>query len=78
MKTAISLPDPLFQLAEKLSHKMRISRSQLYATALAEFLAKHSDKKVTEKLNALYEYKMAALDPLLADAQRRALRNDPW
>ena len=36
MKTAISLPDELFAAAEKLAERLGVSRSQLYATALAE------------------------------------------
>jgi hypothetical protein len=39
MKTAVSLPDPLFRRAEKAAKRLGISRSELYARALGEFLA---------------------------------------
>jgi len=78
MKTAISIPDPLFKHAEKLSQRLKMSRSKLYAAALAEFLARHRDDIVADKLNAVYGTEPAALDHLLADAQRRPLQNDPW
>jgi len=53
MKTAISLPDELFECADALAHRLGVSRSELYATAVAEFLAKHQDAKVTERFSRL-------------------------
>ena len=41
MKVAISLPDPVFDAAEKLASRMQVSRSQLYAQAIAEFVKTH-------------------------------------
>ncbi len=40
MKTAISIPDEIFDSADALAEEMGVSRSQLYATAVAEFVAK--------------------------------------
>ncbi|MDZ7631520.1 MAG: hypothetical protein U5K74_09270 [Gemmatimonadaceae bacterium] len=40
MKTAISLPDALFDEADAVAYRLGVSRSQLYATALAEYIAK--------------------------------------
>ena len=40
--------------AETLGKRLRVSCSRLYATALAEFLAKHRGRKVTERLNTIY------------------------
>jgi hypothetical protein len=47
MRTTIDLPDELFFAAEALASRLGVSRSQLYATAMAEFLAKHSATEVT-------------------------------
>jgi metal-responsive CopG/Arc/MetJ family transcriptional regulator len=47
MKTAISLPDDLFASAEVLAERLGLSRSRLFATAVAEFVAKHQTRKVT-------------------------------
>jgi metal-responsive CopG/Arc/MetJ family transcriptional regulator len=41
MKTAISLPDSIFEAAEKLAKRFGISRSQLYANAVTEYLRDH-------------------------------------
>ncbi len=78
MKTAISLPDDLFASAEALAERLGVSRSHLFATALAEFLAKHQGRKVTARLDAVYSAGSSALDPALRRAQRRALATDAW
>ena len=78
MKTAISLPDDLFAAAEALAQRLGVSRSRLFATALAEFVAKHQTRKVTERLDAVYSAEPSALDPELRRAQRRQLPADGW
>ena len=54
MKTVVSLSDELFRLAETAARRLRVSRSQLYATALSEFLNRQQGKAVTERLNEVY------------------------
>lgn len=54
MKTAISLPDELFAAAEALAARLGVSRSQLYATALARFVAEQDQASITARLNAVY------------------------
>ena len=80
MKTAVSLPDPLFITAEKAARELHLSRSQLYAKALAEFLDRRRTSAVTEKLNELYADAPATIDPGLQRAQLKLLRdeNDKW
>lgn len=78
MKVAISLPDPVFLAAERLARRMRISRSQLYATALGEYVAVHDDARVTEQLDAVYDVNSSALDAGLAAAQERVLDDEAW
>jgi metal-responsive CopG/Arc/MetJ family transcriptional regulator len=69
MKTAISLPDQLFEAADELAEKLGVSRSQLYAQALSEFVAQHHHGDVTERLNAVYTQSDARLDPMLQELQ---------
>ena len=78
MKVALSIPDDLFDSAETLSKKLRVSRSRLYSTALAEFLAKHRGRKTTERLNAVYAAEDSRLDPRLRRLQARSLRESSW
>ena len=51
MKTAISLPDQLFEMADSHASQMKISRSQFYATALEKYIAEIERSSVTEKIN---------------------------
>jgi metal-responsive CopG/Arc/MetJ family transcriptional regulator len=78
MKTAISLPDDLFASAEVLAERLGLSRSRLFATAVAEFVAKHQTRKVTERLDAVYRAEASTLDPALRRSQRRRLPKDNW
>jgi len=79
MKVALSIPDDLFESAEGLSKRLGVTRSRLYATALAEFLAKHKSRRITERLDAVYaEPESGRLDPAVRRLQRRALERDQW
>lgn len=78
MKTAISVPDDLFTAADALAGRIGISRSELYATAVAEFLAKHDTSEVTARLDAVYERETSALADDLAGAQRASLVHESW
>ncbi len=55
MKTAISLPDKLFNHAEKVAKEEGLSRSELYAKALAHYIEQNQREGITERINAVYE-----------------------
>lgn len=78
MKTAISLPDPLFAAADHLARRLGVSRSELYATAIEEYLRAHRDDAVTEALNRVYGEEDSSLEPALAALQAAALSRDDW
>jgi hypothetical protein len=78
MKTAVSLPDDLFRMAEAAARKLRMSRSQLYATAIAEFLERRKTSRITERLNKVYSKERSALDPAWHSAQLRSLAREDW
>jgi metal-responsive CopG/Arc/MetJ family transcriptional regulator len=78
MKVAVSIPNELFDSTETLGKKLGVSRSRLYATALAEFLAKHRGRKTTERLNAVYASEDGRLDPRLRRLQGRSLGEPSW
>jgi len=78
MKTAISVPNDLFDAAEKLARRLGVSRSRLYSNALTEFLRRHRGDDVTEQLNRLYEDKPAGLDPISEALQGATLGKDGW
>lgn len=78
MKTAISLPDDLFASAEDLAERLGMSRSELYATAVAEYLAKHRDEDVTARLNEVFGDQSSGIDPNLRSAQARSVGSAEW
>jgi len=78
MKVALSIPNELFDSAETLSKKLGVTRSRLYATALAEFLAKHRGRRTTDRLNAVYSSEDSRLDPRLRRLQGRSLGESSW
>jgi metal-responsive CopG/Arc/MetJ family transcriptional regulator len=78
MKTAISIPDKVFESAEKLASRLGQSRSQLYTQAINNYLAKHQGDNVTKKLNEIYNDQDSAMDSGLVDLQAKALSKDEW
>ena len=78
MKTAISLPDDLFRSGDVLAKRLGVSRSELYARALAELVAKHKASHLTQRLNAVYADEASRLDPAVVTAQTRALPRESW
>jgi metal-responsive CopG/Arc/MetJ family transcriptional regulator len=77
MKTAISLPDELFEEADAVAMQIGVSRSQLYATALAEYVAKFRSEQITSQLNAVYSVQ-APTDNAVTSAARKTLRRAEW
>lgn len=78
MKTAISIPDPIFEEADQLAKKLGVSRSELYAAAIQAYVQIHRAEDITEALNRIYSEHDSSLDPVLAALQARALSRDDW
>jgi metal-responsive CopG/Arc/MetJ family transcriptional regulator len=78
MKVALSIPDELFEAADTLAKRLGVSRSRLYATALADFVAKHRGGKVTEALDRIYGSEDSRLDARVRRLQRRSLQRNTW
>ena len=76
MKTAISLPDDLFESAEHLVARLGTTRSGLYTQALSEFVARHHTDAITAQLNAIYDEIEAELDPTVAEIQSRSIARE--
>ena len=54
MKTAISIPDPLFNSAERVARRLHVSRSRLFSNELSQYIGQVEHRDVTERLNAIY------------------------
>lgn len=78
MKTAVSLPDPVFLKADELAKQLRISRSQLYTQAVSEFVARHEPGTITEAMNRVCDVLDPVPDQFVDTASRRVLRRTQW
>lgn len=82
MKTAISIPDPLFQSADSLAERLGLSRSELYVMAIKQYLAEHQRDNVTEALNKVYGKIDSRLGKEISALQlaslKRSIQDDEW
>ena len=78
MKTAISLPDDLFERAERLGRRLAKSRSQLYREAVAEYLARHDPDAVTVAMDRVADRLDTRPDALVSQAGYRVLERTEW
>lgn len=78
MKVAVSIPDPIFQEAERASRRMRVPRSQFYARALQAYVKEHSGEEITRRLNEVYSRVSSKLDPGTEALSLEVLRREKW
>jgi metal-responsive CopG/Arc/MetJ family transcriptional regulator len=78
MKTAVSIPDDVYERVERLARRTKRSRSRLFSDALAEYLASHETDEVTEAMNAAMAAVGAQADPFTTAAAGRILERSDW
>jgi antitoxin MazE6 len=78
MKTAVSIPDAIFQAAEREAARRKVSRSRFYSMAVASYLKSLRARNVKKALDAVYATEDSALDPGLARLQSEALDREEW
>lgn len=78
MKTAVSIPDPVFKGAERLARRMKKSRSQLYSDALREFLRRHDSGALTSSWEQVLADVQEPVDPQLQAAAHAVLERVEW
>jgi len=78
MKTAVSIPDDVFEEAERLATELQTSRSQLYSRALQEFVARHAPNRLTEAMNRVVDEVGVEADELTRRASHRVLKQVEW
>jgi len=78
MKTAVSIPDEVFEAVERLVEKLQTSRSQLYAKALVEFLARHDENQITNAINKVMDSLEESVEPFVREAGKQALKRIEW
>ena len=78
MKTAVSIPDPVFQSAEEMAAKLGLSRSALYSEALVAYLKEKKSREITAQINAALEACPQEIDPFVQEAARQGLARVEW
>ena len=78
MKTAISIPDDVYQGAERLARRTKKSRSRLYGEALKEYLARHAPDEVTAAMNRACSEVGDTRDSFVSSAAHRILERSEW
>jgi metal-responsive CopG/Arc/MetJ family transcriptional regulator len=80
VKTAISIPNAVYEAAEQLARRIGMSRSELYATAVAEYMVRHRAAGVRERLDAAYdlEDEAARLETVMSIVQSESVPRDDW
>jgi metal-responsive CopG/Arc/MetJ family transcriptional regulator len=79
MKTAISIPDEVFEQAEQAAKRLGLSRSELFTRAVQAFLATRLERNITASYDAAFEGSSPIeSDAFHVEATRRALSNVEW
>ncbi len=78
MKTAISLPEAVFKEAERFARRLNKSRSQVYAEAITEYLARHAPDSITESMNSVCDSLGEKDTEFATAAARQTLARESW
>lgn len=78
MKIAVSVPNEVFERAERLAKRLEVSRSELYSRALREYLARHAPDEVTQALDRVCEGLDTTAEDFVSEASRRVLEATEW
>jgi metal-responsive CopG/Arc/MetJ family transcriptional regulator len=78
MKTAVSIPDPIFEEAELLARRTNKSRSRLFSDALKEYLARRTPERITEAMDAAIAAIGVDSSAIVNSAAHRILRRSEW
>jgi metal-responsive CopG/Arc/MetJ family transcriptional regulator len=78
MKTAVSIPDDVFEQAEAMARRAKQSRSEVYARALNEYIARHAPDRVTEAMDRALDEIAEPRDKFRARAARQTLNRAEW
>jgi metal-responsive CopG/Arc/MetJ family transcriptional regulator len=78
MKTAVSIPNEVFDMAERLARRTGKSRSRLFSDALREYVARRSPDKITESMDRALAAIGEETDPFVSLASRRRLEQTEW
>ena len=78
MKTAISIPDSVYNAAEMVAKKLNISRSELYTKAVSDYLSRKQKSHITEALNKVYSDEKSTIESKIIQMQSSSIEDESW
>ena len=78
MKTAVWIPNDLFERADELARRLGKAHSQVYREALAEYVFRREPRSVTSALDEVADALAPEADPWALEAGRQALEHSKW
>ena len=82
VKTAISVPEDLFEQLKNTAKEMNLSRSRVFTLAVREFLEARENRRILEQLNRVYGEEPDEEERKLAKAMktrlRRLIKREEW
>jgi hypothetical protein len=78
MKTAISVPNDVFQLSEKLAKKLKVSRNAIFAMGVKKLAEEHDEDEIIRQINRVCEKIDTSVDPVLFQMAMLSLPKDKW
>ena len=76
MKIVVTIPEPILEAAYRLARRREMSRSALFAEALAELLDSEESGEITVRLDEVYGNRPSELDDDLAALESSAIDED--
>ena len=78
MKTAVSIPDDVFENVDRFARRARRSRSEVFSAALREYMARHAPDEITDAINRVVDGIPDQGDDFVPTAARRILEKTEW
>jgi hypothetical protein len=78
MKPEISVPNPIYEAAERLAEELGMSLSEFYVAALAAYVATYQNGDITKRLDEVYTKEVSTLEPELVAIQIASIGEEKW
>jgi metal-responsive CopG/Arc/MetJ family transcriptional regulator len=78
MKTSVSIPDSVFEQAERVAKKLKLSRSALYTLAIKEYISNRRSRQITARLDEVYGRERSNVEPVFLSTQATILNREEW
>ena len=78
MKTEISVPNPVFEAAQRVAKELGMSLSEFYTAAVAAYVATYQNGDVTKRLDEVYAKEKSTMEPELVAIQVASIGEQEW